>query len=122
MNESVIEHSVEYRAIADSIHEIRLSILATETELLDQKDELSYFESVLVLKAEGRNAEERKANLVILCQDDEDFGAAQTKFRSLQHHMGIMQAWLEQEIARQRLLGWLLRGHLMINGPSADDA
>ena len=114
------EQFQNYESASDEVHDLRLELLSREEELLLAKDELAYQESVLVLKAEGKNAEERKANFTIMAQDDEEYQGALLNLRARSHAVALAEAELDRGIARQRGLGWLFRAVGQINSPSSE--
>lgn len=57
-----------YHRAADLVHEMRMVVYAAEANLLDAKDALDFEEARLTLLAEGKNAEERRANLTLLTE------------------------------------------------------
>lgn len=117
----LVEPYQNYHRASDLVHEMRMVVYAAEANLLDAKDALEVEEARLTLAAEGRNAEERKANLTLLQEQDENWHKARRVIAQRRQELAQAQANLEREIDRKRGWSWLLRSVAGINAPSTDD-
>lgn len=120
--EAVKEPYQNYHKASDLVHEMRLAVYAAESELEDAKDALAAEEARLVLVTEGRNAEERKANLTLLEVEDDGYRTARRAVAQARAELAKAQASLEREIDRKRGWGWLVRSVAGVNAPSSDEA
>lgn len=111
-----------YHRAADLVHEMRMVVYAAEANLLDAKDALDFEEARLTLLTEGKNAEERRANLTLLMEQDENWHKARRVIAQRRQELAQAQANLEREIDRKRGWGWIVRSVAGVNAPSSDES
>lgn len=118
----LVEPYQNYHRAADLVYEMRMVVYAAEANLLDANDALDLAEAHLVLEAQGKNAEERKANLTLLMAEDGYYAAARRVVAQRRQELAQAQANLEREIDRKRGWGWIVRSVAGVNAPSSDEA
>ena len=116
----LVEPYQNYHRAADQVHEMRMVVYAAEANLLDAKDALDFEEARLILVAEGKNAEERKANLTLLMEQDENWHKARRAIAQRRQELAQAQANLEREIDRKRGWGWIVRSVAGVHAPPDD--
>lgn len=96
----------------DELHRHRLALIPLRSELMSAREHLNAREAVIALGVEGKNAEERKAKLVVALANDAQAELHRATIDAVEQAIGQHEATIEYLRDQRRDWEWRIRMRL----------